>query len=101
MHQAFIWMEMKAALAIFESTTNTRSNIIVYPNPATSNTNVDLKTIGSAKNIMIMDIQGRVIKTVPIKGNSTKLDISDFSNGIYFIDIEAKEQFGRIKLIKK
>ncbi len=67
------------------------NTINVYPIPATNLLFVDLN-ISTASNsqIIIVDITGKVVKTIETdlnKGkNKVKLDISDLPNGIYFVN---------------
>ncbi|HNQ68902.1 MAG TPA: T9SS type A sorting domain-containing protein [Bacteroidales bacterium] len=60
-----------------------------FPNPASEYIMVQLPDITTAENILITDIQGRVIKEVnACNSNPVKIDLSDMSDGIYFINCQ-------------
>ncbi len=75
-------------------------DVIVYPNPTTANIYVDLKSNTNAENILILNIQGQLIKTIPFTSRPTIVDLSELSNGIYFIKINIDQQFKVVKVIK-
>lgn len=81
------------------NTLNTK--VSVYPNPSSgvymlkNDSKVDLN---EAK---IFDINGRLLKTVELSANTSKINISDFSNGIYFMTVTSNSEKGTFKLIKK
>ena len=60
----------------------------IYPNPTKGIINIT--NLYNIKNIIITDIYGQIIKQINIKNSELKLDISDLSNGIYFIKIGNK-----------
>jgi hypothetical protein len=60
-------------------------NIMVYPNPVRENL-----TIANGKNISsvrIFDITGRVVFSAEINDLSTRIDVSDFHQGVYVVQI--------------
>ena len=58
-------------------------NLRVYPNPAKNYITVEAENL---KVINIYNIQGQLISTLQNHEDVTTLDISDFDNGIYFIE---------------
>ncbi|MCO5259697.1 MAG: zinc-dependent metalloprotease [Crocinitomicaceae bacterium] len=59
----------------------------LYPNPA--NSSVTLSTTKSVSgNIVITDINGKVVKEVKANGLKTIIDVSDLNNGFYQITID-------------
>jgi len=70
--------------------------IQLYPNPTTGT--FALST--AATRIELYDVTGRHIKTFSDTKNNASLDISDLSNGIYFVKIETLEGMGAKQLIK-
>ncbi len=67
----------------------------IFPNPSTGK--VDLHSSGitaSSAMLKVANIEGRVIeeqRVTPLNGNiRTKLDLSNYSRGLYFISIEAE-----------
>jgi hypothetical protein len=78
---------------------NKNDNIIIYPNPANDNINIDVKNYNE---IIITDISGKVV--INLDSASTQnntIDVSNLSNGIYFVTIKSDEQLITKKLIKQ
>lgn len=61
------------------------SSISVYPNP--TNSFVTITCNSAIKSIELYDVQGRILETSIENSNSSKLDISEKQNGIYFLKI--------------
>jgi hypothetical protein len=83
------------ALSANEFQTN---EITLYPNPATDNF-----TINSAKlvNVEILNMLGKVVKSVNNVDNSTAIDVSNLEAGVYFVKVLGENSTETIKLIKK
>jgi len=62
----------------------------IYPNPARTTLHIEVpdRLIGSA--LQIIDISGRIIDTITIKGKQTTLKISHLLSGMYFVGIAGK-----------
>ncbi len=79
--------------------------IDIYPNPATDMVKVrfTLKKAMDAE-VFITDNLGRVVKNIDIKKNvldySGNVDISDFDNGIYFLNVKTKYGTRAKKIVK-
>jgi hypothetical protein len=78
--------EFIAALANDDFNT---SNFNLYPNPSNSIVQVNLQnSTDTIQKITIFDVLGKSIKTLDtIDSNSYTIDVSNFSKGIYFIEI--------------
>lgn len=67
------------------------NQVSIYPNPATNNVTIDWE--GTLNKISVTDSKGRVLNTVNRPANQTlQLDINNYSDGVYFIQVES--QFG-------
>jgi len=80
-----------------EQIENTESSILVFPNPANSNSgiNVLLKNIGTGSNLIrITDLSGKVVKQINLSISSADehllIDFSDLSKGHYTISLSGK-----------
>jgi Secretion system C-terminal sorting domain len=63
------------------------ATVSIYPNPATDRLHVTTSA-NTAFNILIVDVQGRVVRQVAVaSGNTTDITISDLVKGIYFAEI--------------
>lgn len=60
-------------------------SISIYPNPTSSIININSNNI--IKSIQLYDVQGRLLQTKLINEIVSSIDISDKSNGIYFLKI--------------
>lgn len=63
---------------------NSDINIEVYPNPAIS---FILIKNASSSTVSVCDAAGRIMLTEKISNNEQKLDLSNFTKGLYFIQI--------------
>ncbi len=86
----------KATQSNLGTNTSTLTSISVYPNPTT-----DVFHVMSASDLQvkIYDLSGKMLKVV----NSSKdaIDVSDFSAGLYIVELVGENQKQVIKLIKK
>lgn len=71
------------------------SSIALYPNPA--NDLITLKNIQASDLFTIFDLYGRVVKEIVVSPETTQIDISDLSPGIYII----RSQGFRARFIKE
>ena len=73
-----------------------------YPNPASDNVTIEYAYTGSsnAVNLVIKNLVGATLytKKLDVNGNKVKVDVSEYSSGIYFYSIEAD---GRPLVTKK
>jgi hypothetical protein len=72
----------------------TKGDVVIYPNPATSFVNIDLKASQrTAYTVQLMDMSGRVVlqnANTAVSGiNHTGLDVSGMPKGIYFLRISS------------
>ena len=73
----------------------------VYPNPAHNTATLFVGTANvSLKDILVIDLSGRVFRSVGMKRSSTQtveLDLTSLTSGIYFIKVNIE---GQAKLFK-
>ncbi|WP_414727670.1 T9SS type A sorting domain-containing protein [Winogradskyella sp. UBA3174] len=70
----------------------------MYPNPATETINIKSK-INTIKRIEIYSITGRLLKS--IEDTFTTIDISNFSQGSYFLKVYSADNFIIKQFVKK
>ena len=73
--------------------------LLIYPNPANDFITIE-NTSMAIDEIVIYDITGKTIKTILPKTNTTKVNVSDLSDGVYFIKISNNKQSITKKIIK-
>ena len=83
-------------------TTPVASKLRAYPNPASDNVTIEYAYAGNsnAVNLVIKNLVGATLytKKLDVNGNKVKVDVSEYSSGIYFYSIEAD---GRPLVTKK
>jgi hypothetical protein len=77
----------------------------VYPNPATDKVNVQLKMYNepvSGVEIRVYDMYGKWLNTWQMAGETTEIDLSSYSAGVYFIKaVYENTQLGIRKVLKQ
>lgn len=78
----------------------------LYPNPASSYTNIEYKLHKTTKVIIkVYDLNGRVVKNLDLGTRNgmlkERIDINDLSTGTYIMQMEAGSQIAINKFIKK
>ena len=74
--------------------------IVVYPNPSSDIFNIKMSTISDFE-ISVTDITGKLLfRDLNPNGSSNySLDMTNFSSGVYFLQIEANNRSKVIKLM--
>lgn len=80
----------KVVPAGVESVTKDKETIFVYPNPVVEGEPLNVRLTADAKEVIIYDVDGKLIKKVEVDGNVDNyaaIPTSGLSKGIYFISI--------------
>lgn len=89
-----------AGYGVLANTTfSINSKISMFPNPAQNIITISYKSLNSV-NLEIMDSVGRLVSTNKLNEDTTKIDISNFSNGTYIFKIISEEGIGVNRIIK-
>uniref|UniRef100_UPI003752D3EF T9SS type A sorting domain-containing protein n=1 Tax=Flavobacterium sp. TaxID=239 RepID=UPI003752D3EF len=75
------------------------NSISVYPNPA--NSIVNIKANSNLKSIELYDVQGRILQTKLVNVTNEIIDISEYSNGIYFLKITSGDGVKVEQIVKE
>ncbi len=96
----------------------TKSNYIVLSNIATNSTvgihtshkddtkvyanngHVMVSSESVIQDVRIFDITGKLLKTVAVSGNSTIVNISDYSTGVYMVQVHTANGYVTRKIVK-
>ncbi len=74
----------------------------IYPNPTFGMVNIDLSMNLSNANITLIDLQGKLLfSNNQFNGQNLSIDLNSYSNGMYLLQIEQKNQISQFKLVKK
>ena len=73
-------------------------SISVYPNP--TNSIVTIKCNNSMQSVQLYDVQGRLLQTQIINNQTTTVDLSQQSSGIYFVKVTSENGEKVEKIVK-
>ncbi len=90
------WLVKLAPDNITGITSPSISYAAVYPNPA--NNTLNIKSVSPLKSLQLSDMQGKILLKQTLNTTQTTLDISDFSRGIYFMELT--DQYNNRQSIK-
>jgi len=76
------------------------NNISVYPNPTQGNLVVEFVN-GETKNVKVLDVTGRLIVEKNISDDKAELNISNLSNGIYYVRVTSGSISEVFKIVKE
>lgn len=71
----------------------------IYPNPANDHITVNSKDV--IQSIELLNISGKIIKTVPCNAHSQIIDLSNISDGLYILQAKTSTKFFTQKIIKQ
>ncbi len=94
---AIVLLEVNECTSLSEN--SAAGAIKVFPNPNTGLFTVQMEN-GSVKNISVVDMMGRTVVSTSTSAVNADFDISQLSNGVYYIRIQADETTQVIKLVK-
>jgi hypothetical protein len=80
---------------------NSFSNISVYPNPSRDVVNVQLTENVNNATVVVYAMDGSIVSTKVVSGSLFTVDVQDFSNGIYMVEVRDNNKTGVIKIIKE
>ena len=78
---------------------NKSLELLVFPNPTSNFINLESNLL--IEEYKLIDISGRVLQSEKLNDYNTILDVSSYSDGIYFIDLKSKDQRIRKKIVKQ
>ncbi|GGI55842.1 hypothetical protein GCM10011444_01510 [Winogradskyella haliclonae] len=78
----------------------TDDELKIFPNPVKSILNIET-VLSTDFNLEFFDVKGKLIKQVKMDANASSIDLSEFSNGIYFLEITNKEKSRTFKFVKE
>jgi hypothetical protein len=94
---------LKETWKVFNPTTISENDLSekvkAYPNPA--NDFIDIETDLSNCYFSVFDVTGKLILREKIVQNKTRIDLSSYSNGLYFIQLKSDENVLSKKFIKQ
>lgn len=80
-------------------TSSEQQQMNLFPNPTTGKISIEF-TSAKERNISVIDIAGRILVEDKSSENMVQLNLSEFSNAVYYIFIKDEDQTKRFKIIK-
>lgn len=80
--------------------TGTIEGLEVYPNPNSGEFTVELNN-GLAKTIEVVDVTGRIISLTSSTDNQVKMNITNLSNGVYYVKVKSDNAVEVLKVVKQ
>ncbi|WP_299381991.1 T9SS type A sorting domain-containing protein [uncultured Lacinutrix sp.] len=75
------------------------SSFSIFPNPVNNILNIEGEIV--IESVAVYDINGRLLNTITSKSKKAKLDVSNLSQGLYFLEIKSGNKQESLKFIKK
>jgi hypothetical protein len=75
------------------------NSMLIYPNPTNGIINISIENFDSEMNIIVTDIIGKVIINQKIQDAKTKIDLSVYEKGLYFIQLLNNNEVSTQKII--
>lgn len=91
------------AIAIYNTLAvdnSTLENMKVYPNPTTGTVTIELAQV-DATSMTIVDLTGKVVFESEITSTTTSVDLSNFTNGVYMINVKTLNDVKTTRIVKK
>jgi hypothetical protein len=66
-------------------TANDQVELVIYPNP--NNGQLYIKSASEIKEVVILDLNGRVVSVLSGKGNTISADVTSLENGMYVVRV--------------
>ncbi len=78
------------------------SLLIAYPNPAKGKITVSIKDyVGNGSSLVLMNVEGKVVKSLVVKAEECNIDLKDLSAGVYLLQYEDGEVCETVKVVKE
>jgi hypothetical protein len=71
------------------------NKIVFYPNPVTDNLNIS--SDAAIKSVIVIDLNGKTVKTVKSVNNIQSVNLSELSQGMYILSTDTNQQFKFLK----
>ncbi|MBA5629667.1 T9SS type A sorting domain-containing protein [Moheibacter lacus] len=86
---------------INEGLANNNQNVLIYPNPTSSEINVVSNDQSKIKQIQIYDLTGKLIEIGVYNSNEVKLNVGIYNSGIYLLKVNTEKNSTTKKVVVK
>jgi subtilisin-like proprotein convertase family protein len=81
---------------------NIDKNVSIFPNPTNNILNISFGDIQFIEQVVLTDLQGKIIiQKNNLTSNNLQLDLSNYSNGLYLLQVQSKEDSKVFKVTKQ
>ena len=78
-----------------------KRQLAIFPNPTNDKFNISLKAGNSNARLILQDVTGKIMLNQAIQNNQ-QIDLSNYTNGIYFATIQSNNTvIGVQRVVKK
>ncbi len=77
------------------------NSIALYPNPANEYVDVRIDGDVNVKSMEVFDVYGKLINTVNVIDNPTRINVSGLANGMYFVRVTTEQGVATKTFVKK
>ena len=93
---------LQCSVGIQEQTANTQGQLLLFPNPATTNINIQTSGFNNS-TITIINTMGQTVFSQALQSNqnAVSINISNLSGGVYFIKVNDEKNSTTQKFIKQ
>ena len=77
------------------------NSIALYPNPANEYVDVRIDGDVNVKSLEVFDVYGKLINTVNVIDNPTRINVSGLANGMYFVRVTTEQGVATKTFVKK
>lgn len=95
----FAVFDENTAVSVDDVDVNT--TVAVYPNPVVNTLNISLTENTEVLNASIFNVAGQQVYNTNISGNNTSIDVSNLTNGMYYIQLKGEHTNATQKFIKQ
>ena len=76
------------------------NSVVLFPNPANDIINVQ-SSMFNVQSVEVIDVYGKVINTVNVVDNPTRINVSNLANGMYFVRVTTEEGVVTKQFVKR
>lgn len=81
--------------------TDTKPSLKAIPNPVSSFTNIIIGFEFATGTATLVDLNGRTLEHFNISSRTLPIDLSNYPDGVYIVNVKTNTQSGSLKVIKK
>ena len=77
------------------------SSIVVYPNPTSGMVTITLGSMSKSVEVTVTELNGALVKSEKYSNSkNVRMDISNLSDGMYFVTVKADNELKQVKIVK-